>query len=508
MADEPVRKDSHFERMQKSLLRNPTSRIGIAISVVALFLSVFFLILDFLGGATNPYTGILTFFVFPGILFAGIVITIVGAILERRNRRLRQPAAVPRFPVVDLNDPSRRRHFIWVAAFFILFFLLSSVGGYRAYHFSDSVTFCGKACHEVMEPEFTTYSNSPHARVACVACHIGPGADWFVRSKLSGMYQVYATTFDKYPRPIPTPIENLRPAQETCEQCHWPKQFFGAVQKENRHYLMDEENTPWTIQLLIKVGGGDPTFGKVGGIHWHMSIENKIEYVATDDQRQNIAWVRKTDENGTVTIYESVEEPLENPPEAYEIRTMDCIDCHNRPTHIFRSPREAINVALQTRRIDRDLPYVKMKGVELLAEQYGSTDEARRAIADGLNAFYKAEYPQIYEQKKAAIGDAVEELSRIYRNNFFPAMNSRWDIYPDNVGHLIWKGCFRCHNGNHLSEAEQSISKDCNACHIIISQGTEEETAVSLAGLEFRHPVDIGEAWREMACHECHTGAI
>lgn len=487
-------------------MQNKASVTGMILGGSAFLLFLLFLFVDFLRGGSSIYTGIVTYFILPIFLILGLGITIVGALIERHRRHLEYPERIPLFPRLDLNNPGHRRTFTWVIGLTAAFFLFSAVGSYRAYHFSDSVAFCGQTCHSVMKPEFTAYKNSPHARVACVDCHIGPGAGWFVRSKLSGMYQIYATALDKYPRPIPVPIKNLRPAQETCEQCHWPKQFYGAVQKENHHFLPDEENTPWVIKLLIKVGGGDPTFGQVGGIHWHMSIENTIEYVATDKLRQNIAWIRKTDENGTVTIYESEEEPLSKQPEAHEIRTMDCIDCHDRPTHIFRSPSGAVNLALQTYRIDPSLPYVKSKAVELLAGEYKSTEEALRTIADELNAYYKSEYPEVYETNRAAIEAAVDELENIYRNNFFPVMNVRWDTYPDNVGHLIWKGCFRCHDERHVTKAGQVTGRDCNACHIIFSQGTGEEKAVSLEGLEFRHPVDIAEAWKEMNCNDCHTG--
>ena len=494
-------------KKKKPLLVNRMSIIGLIWTGITFFLLLFFLGLDFTVGSTSPYTGIVTYFVLPFVLSIGVFLVVVGVVIRRLNIHRKYPEDMPLFPALDLNSPKARRNLLWIAGISVVFILIGSVGGYRAYHFSDSVSFCGTTCHEVMSPEFTAYSNSPHARVECVECHIGPGAGWFVRSKLSGMYQVYATAFDLYPRPIPVPIKNLRPAQETCEQCHWPKQFYGAVQKENYHFLSDENNTPWLIRMLIKVGGGDPTFARVGGIHLHMSIENKIEYIATDPQNQNIIWIRKTDENGTVTVYESEDEPLEGGPEDYEIRTMDCIDCHDRPTHIFRSPMEAVNLSLQTGRIDPELPYAKREATELLARDYETVDIALQTISDEFNAFYKSEYPELYEAKKSVIEAAVDELENVYRNNFFPEMKVRWDVYPNNIGHLMWKGCFRCHDEQHKTKAGQIIDRDCNSCHIIISQGNEEETAVDLHGLEFKHPEDIDEAWKEMDCHECHTGA-
>ncbi|RJP20306.1 MAG: cytochrome C [Candidatus Abyssobacteria bacterium SURF_5] len=494
--------------MDRSLLRNKLSLIGIGLAIISFFLAVYLLALSMFARDTNPYTGIITFFVLPMHIIFGVFLIILGMILERRRRRRQAPEEIPLFPVIDFNSPRTRRYLFWTVGLFVGFLLFSAVGSYEAYHFTDSTTFCGRICHQVMEPEFTAYQNSPHARVACVDCHIGPGADWFVKSKMSGMYQIFATTFHTYPQPIPTPIEDLRPAQETCEQCHWPKQFYGAVQKEIHHFMADEENTPWTINLLLKVGGGNPTYGEVGGIHWHMAISNKIEYIATDEARQEIAWIRQTDPDGRVTIYQSEEAPLEGSPESYEIRTMDCIDCHNRPTHIFRSPSAAMNIALQTGKIDRSLPNIKERGVDVLAAKYETKEAALAAISQEIDAYYQENYPDIYYAKPTEITKAIDAIKTIYGDNFFPYMNARWDVYPENVGHFIWKGCFRCHDGKHVSEEGTAINNDCDSCHVIISQGTGEQKAVSLDGLEFKHPVDIGEAWKEMNCSECHTGAL
>lgn len=495
-------------KFDRSLLSNAISLVGAGLALLSFCLNIYLLGISVFSADANPYTGILTFFILPIFIMLGIFLVVLGVYRERRRRHREAPEHVPHFPVMDLNSPRVRRSILWVVGLFGAFMLFSAIGSYHAYHFTDSTTFCGRICHQVMQPEFTAYQNSPHARVACVNCHIGPGADWFVKSKLSGMYQIFATTFNTYPRPIPTPIENLRPAQETCEQCHWPKQFYGAVQKENHHFLPDEQNTPWTINLLLKVGGGNPTFGEVGGIHWHMAIGNKIEYVATDEARQNIPWVRQTDEKGNTIVYQSEDEPLEGAPEDYSIRTVDCIDCHNRPTHIYRSPSAAMNIALHTGKIDRTLPNIKEKAIDFLTEEYPTKEEGLQSVAEKVHAYYQKNYPDIYQLRRPAIEQAAMGVQDIYRDNFFPYMNVKWDVYPDNIGHFMWKGCFRCHDGKHKSKEGLVINNKCDSCHIIISQGSGEQKAVSLEGLEFKHPVDIDEAWKEMNCNECHTGAL
>src|SRR6185436_17997520 len=267
------------------LSRNLISEIGAGIAIVSLANLAFLIYLDLSGTHSNPYFGILTWIVAPAILIFGIATFLLGMLIERRRRRRAAPDSVPEYPRIDLNQRPTRVTLISTAIGLIVFVTASVVGSYQAYHYTDSDAFCGTMCHQVMHPEYTAYKQSPHARVGCAGCHIGPGAGWFVRSKLSGSYQVYSALMKKYPRPVPSPVQNLRPAQETCEQCHWPEKFFGAQLKTFDHYAYDEESTPRQAELLIKTGGGRPDTGPVSGIHWHMNIENETTYIATDRQR-------------------------------------------------------------------------------------------------------------------------------------------------------------------------------------------------------------------------------
>ena len=484
-----------------SLLNNWVSIFGIIISVCSLFAVLSLIAYDFFRGFTHPYLGILTYIVAPAFLCTGIAITLFGVWRERKTRRKLAPGEVPRHLKIDFNDSRQRNAFIATVVIAFIFLVLTSFGTYQTYHFTESVQFCGQTCHTVMKPEFTAYQNSPHARVTCTQCHIGPGAGWFVRSKLSGSYQVYATLTSKYPRPIPTPVKNLRPAQETCEQCHWPKKFFGAVERVNRHYLGDEQNSPWTIRLLMKIGGGDPSQGPTGGIHWHMNIANKIEYIAADEQRQIIPWVRLTAPNGKVTVFQSNDAPLSAEQLKLQPRVMDCIDCHNRPSHIYNPPARSVNVAMGTGHLDTSIPFIKMNAVEVLTVEYKSSSEALKKIEASMLEKYK-DFPD-----KTKVQKAVKEVQRIYSQNFFPEMKVDWRSYPNNVGHTIYPGCYRCHDGKHASSEGKIISHNCTSCHTIIAQGNEEPPkTISPEGLEFEHPVDIGDVWKEMNCSECHTG--
>jgi len=484
------------------LYQNWISLAGMILAASSFFAVLSLIAIDIGSGTASPYMGILTYLVAPAFLVTGLALIVIGILVERRQRRKLAPGEVPRHPRIDFNKPRHRNGFVIASVVAFVFLLTSAFGSYQTYHFTESVTFCGKTCHTVMLPEYTAYQHSAHARVTCVQCHIGPGAGWFVKSKLSGTYQVYATIFNKYPKPIPTPIRNLRPAQETCEQCHWPQKFYGNAERVNTHYLNDEVNTAWTIRLLMKIGGGDPEWGQVGGIHWHMNIADKVEYIAADEARQVIPWVRITDRDGNVTVYQAAGSELSGAQvDSATPRRMDCIDCHNRPSHIYNAPTRAANIAIGTGRISTALPFVKRNAVALLTAEYETTPDALQAIADGFADTYRG------QADSATIGQAAAELQRIYQENFFPEMKVSWRAYPNNLGHTLFPGCYRCHDGQHTSADGKVISHACNACHIILSQGSgPEPQLISPEGMEFRHPIDIGEMWRQVNCAVCHTG--
>ncbi|NOT47796.1 MAG: cytochrome C, partial [Acidobacteria bacterium] len=286
-----------------SLLRNYLSFAGIAI-VAASFTSIVLLVLmEISGGTENPYTDLITFIFIPSILVFGLFIAFVGALLERRRRRKNPLGLVARYPILDLNDSGRRRTFLVFLVLAFVFLFMSAFGSYRAYEYTESVTFCGQACHAVMKPEFIAYNASPHAKVRCVECHVGGGAEWYVRSKFSGMRQLYGVITNDYNKPIQTPVYNMRSANETCQKCHWSEKFHGDQLKIFNHYGYDEKSSLNQTRMLIKVGGGSAEGGQVGGIHWHMNIANEVTFVAADDKLQNIPWVRMKGADGKVVEY-------------------------------------------------------------------------------------------------------------------------------------------------------------------------------------------------------------
>jgi len=481
------------------LSRNLVSQCGLVILIVALANLAFLIYLDATQTHGNPYMGILTWIIAPAILIFGILLYIAGMLLERRRRRRLAPDEVTAFPTIDLNERRTRLTLLGSTVAIILFVTMTVFGSYQVYQYTDSDAFCGTVCHRVMNPEYTAYSLSPHARVGCVSCHVGGGASSYLRSKVNGAHQVYGIVTDRFPRPIPTPVANLRPARETCEQCHWPEKFWGRQWKVFDHYQYDEANSPVEVQMLVNTGGGSSAGGVGNGIHWHMNLANEITYIATDQERQKIPWVRLRNlRTGQVTEYRAQDTPLSASQIASaRKRRMDCVDCHSRPAHIFVSPDRAVDSAILAGRIDRSLPFVKQQSVGALAKDYPTTAAGLQSVGSALAAYYQKSYPAVYQSKRSSIEGATAALRQIFSTTRFPEMRADWRAHPNNIGHMASLGCFRCHDDQHVSADGKRIPKDCTVCHAILSDGK---------AAEFKHPVDLGDL-RIVNCADCHTGA-
>ncbi len=493
MTHEP--RTAHVTRPR--LFRNWLSLAGAVLAVSAFFAFLLLFAIDLLSHNGNPYMGILAYVVAPGFLFLGLGLMLAGVWLQRRHLRRVAPEAKPHRLSFDLSRPADRRKLGCFVAGSVVFLLCTAIGSYQSYQVSESVGFCGQACHTPMKPEFTAYQLSPHARVGCVDCHVGHGAEAFLKAKWNGVHQLVGVMTGDFERPIKTPIRNLRPARETCEQCHWPQKFSGNLDRTYQHFLADETNTPFAVRLTLKVGGADRAQGRPGGIHWHVSEANRIEYIATDARRQIIPWIRVTDLQGVVTEYRAPQ--FTNAIRDSEVRTMDCLDCHNRPAHRFLSPNEATDLALAQGKIDRALPWVKSNIVEVLTQTY---DTEARAL-EQISATLRANYPGT-----AAVEPLVKQVQTLYAQNFFPEMKADWRAYPENIGHKDWPGCFRCHDGSHkAADGKKKIpASDCTSCHAILAQGAGADLErLNPKGSAFIH---VDAEYGDFDCASCHTGAF
>jgi hypothetical protein len=491
------------------LWNNYISIFGLYVAMLGVILLVTFGLFSVVSPSANPYVDIVGYLALPGILVAGLVIVPLGMLLKRWRLRRRDPTqrTTARLPHVDLNDPRQLRAAKVFLGSTVMILPVVGVSGYHGYHYTDSSEFCAKVCHSVMEPEATAYAFSSHARVTCAECHIGSGASWFVKSKVSGLRQVLATWRESYSRPIPPAISELRPARETCEQCHWPQKFYGAQLKRIPHFASDESNTQRDVVMLLHTGGGDSVHGMAEGIHNHTSIGVRIEYIATDERLQDIPWLKLTDRSGNEHIYRSDGRPSSDPRPEGQLRKLDCMDCHNRPAHKFPVPQSGVNSAIRAGWIDDRLPFVKREAIRALVQPYPDRATAEERIGASIAAYYREQHPQVWSDDISLVNRTIDAVRDIYNRSFFPYMRVDWRTYPDNIGHMYTPGCFRCHDGQHVNERGEKIGHACNLCHAFLNPTGTGET-VHLEEGSFNHPWPLEGVHASINCYRCHDGGV
>ncbi len=476
-----------FQLFIRGIMTNWTGTVGVALTTSAFLLFVFFELLQIAGILTNSYVGLISYMALPALFLLGLILVPLGWWQFRRaTGRSTSELLTQRFPD-DMTKAKRLGSSLMgmIALLTVVNILFIGIGGARMLHFMDSPKFCGTACHSVMEPEWVAYQNSPHAHVRCVDCHVGEGAAALLDAKLNGLWQVVSATFDLYERPIPTPVHQLRPARETCEKCHWPDKFYGDRIKSFQTFRFDQESTPRYTTLALKIGSGAADIR--GTIHWHIAEANEVRYRAADEKRLTMEWVeiKRGDEFHRYTNRKAAEHPAEEPAEAEAlVRSMDCVDCHNRPTHIYEAPEAAVDQALASGRISRALPFAKKVGLGALLGRYGPTK------ADGLRGIENAVRGHYLREEHNApvnlqdVDLMVAELQEIFSRNIFPGMNVGWNTYPSHLGHENEVGCFRCHNQDMVDEAGQTIPYDCTLCHSILAMDSKTEFQFLLPAVE------------------------
>jgi hypothetical protein len=478
----------------RGLATNWIGATGVVLTTTAFVLFLFMEILLLLGVVTNAYVGLITYLALPLMFIVGLVLIPVGWRVYRRATGLSTRELLDaRFPVDMIESrPLGSRVVVWVVGLTLLNLLFLGAGTGRMMHYMDQPVFCGTACHEVMHPEWTTYQQSPHARVKCVDCHVGEGAGALIDAKLNGLWQIVSATFDLYDRPIPTPVHQLRPARETCEECHWPEHFYGTRINVATRHEFDESSTALHTTLALKVGSGSGE--EPGQIHWHIAEANQVRYASVDDRREEMVWVevRKGEEFWRYTNRRIADDDRGGEASAHQaVRTMDCVDCHNRATHIYESAEGAVDRLMAAGALPRGLPFAKRQYLAALSGGYADTEAAMRGIERSLYGHYSREYPRRSAGWGAAIDTAVEALQGAYRRNVHPRMNVSWGSYPDHRGHRGGGGCFRCHNPDLVDSYGEAIPYDCTLCHSILSFGSPDR-------FQFLQPVHEEDPDRKM----------
>ena len=455
MPDPPVN-DNPKRPILMLLTSHWVSMLGVALVTTAGFSWLFAAPTELRGHTSNPYIGIVLFIIIPVVFVAGLMLIASGLFLARRRVEKGLLTAANRQTYL-------RRLAIFFAATTAINIVIGTQGTYRAVEHMETAQFCGQSCH-VMKPEFTAHRNSSHANVLCVDCHVAPGATGWVESKKAGTRQLIDVLFRRVQYPIESALESNRlvPSRLTCEQCHWPQKFDSTKLRVIFHFQADATNTQTQTVLTMLTGGGD-----LGGIHGkHLSPGIEIHYAAADAKRQTIPWVeyrnRNTGETRSFLADGSTSKSVASLPR-YQ---MQCVDCHNRPTHTFELPERAVDRAMGLGHISPTLPYVKKKAMELLKINYATNQDAASDIPVRLAGFYRDKYPAISSQRASDISKAGAEIADIYNRNVFPDLKVTWGTYPNNLGHTDFPGCFRCHDGSHsTSDKKATITQDCNTCH-------------------------------------------
>jgi len=472
-------------RLVFQLGNNWMSLAGAAMTTSSAFVLVWFWFMEITSPRSiHPYMGIILFLILPALFLVGLLLIPIGLLRERRKRKAAGEAATP-LQAVDFRQPGVRRLLTVVGVLTFINVSILGTAGLKGVEYMDSNQFCGLTCHTVMSPEYTAFLDSPHSRVGCAQCHIGHGAPALVRAKISGSRQLFAVAFGTFSRPIPSPVEHLRPARETCEQCHWPQKFTNDKLIVRTKFAEDEANTATTSILLLKIGGHTPN--GTTGIHGrHLDAMERISYITTDARRQEIPKVIYRDDNGQMVEYVT-EDFKKLPKETVDkatVRKMDCIDCHNRPTHAFHLPDRALDKALAEKRMSAELPFLKKQALELLKVDYPDQKAAAAKIPVALAEYYRTAYPEIYKQKRAQVDTAGEVVKAIYLRNVFPEMKITWGTHPNNIGHEEAVGCFRCHDGNHTATDGRTIKADCDTCHTILAQDEKDPKILKDFGMK------------------------
>ncbi len=456
---------------------NPVTLIGSGLTTASAITLLSYWMMQMVGHRfANPYLGIIFVLFLPALFVGGLLLVPIGMLLRRQA--LRQAGQIPAsYPALHLDDPLFRHGVIVVLAATFVNFIIVGLSSYRGVAYMDSPRFCGQSCH-VMAPQWTAYRESPHSHVDCVQCHVGSGMESYIQAKVNGTRQLVEVAFHTWPTPIRATLNNLRPARETCEQCHSPTRFVGEKLLVKTTFGDDEKNSVTRTVLVLHLGGVD-SVSHFSGIHGHHL--NHFEYVATGADEQTIIAVTATNPDGTTTQYVSTDW---KGPIRGVTRTMDCMDCHNQATHVFQTPQEAIDEAMLDGSPSPDLPFVHKEGLQLIQAKYSSQAEAGRKIVAGLDDFYRTKYPDVWTSQRPKIDAAARRLVAIYDRNVYPQMKITWGTYPNNIGHMAYPGCFRCHDGNHVSRDGKTLSNDCSLCHNLLATDETHPGVLNDLGLQ------------------------
>ncbi len=451
----------------RGVSQNIIGKIGVALSTSAFVMFLLMEVAWFTGMVTNAYIGLISYLALPILFILGLILIPLG---WKHQQKLTGKSAAE---LMDerFDEEGIKAGFAGSGLFQtigiltlvnILFMILAST---QTLHFMDEAEFCGTACHSVMNPEWQTYQVSSHANVNCVECHVGAGAKALMDSKINGLWQMISLSFKLYERPIPTPVHQLRPARETCEKCHWPAKHYGDELIKYVRYTNDEVTQPIYTTLALKI---DAEIGSEQvGVHWHIAEGVQVRYGSVDANRERIQWVEAIYPDGSKQRYTNTRINANTP--ILEEREMDCVDCHNRATHVYLEPEIIVDRMLEDGLIPKDLPFIRREALDALRTSSPDKSKGAEQVSRHLPAYYRSNYPAIYYGRLNELLNIGEILKTEYNRYIHPNMNIGWGVYPSKLGHQKGGGCFRCHNKNMQTADGQAVAYDCTVCHDIFA---------------------------------------
>ena len=445
---------------------NWIGRLGVAATTASFLLFLLFELASLLGIVTNAYVGLISYLTLPAAFVAGLVLVPLGwwrqmKVTGKSSTELLQE----RF---DRGDLERRRIgsqvFRVVLVLTAVNVLFLGAGSTQMLHYMDQAEFCGTACH-VMAPEWAAYGDSPHANVDCVECHVGEGVKGLYESKISGLRQTVLYVLGTHHKPVPTPVHQLSPADETCLHCHSvPDRTELAIRSRARHDF-DAESTPLYSTVAFDLGRRTDRPGP----HWHAREDVEVRYASKDDARETVLWVEVREGDGPVRRF-AYDGPWHEPAGDETPRVVDCVDCHNRVAHRFEPAERAVDRLITEGTLPRVLPEIKEVALAAITADYPDREAAQVGIARALRNAWHGEQRTVVTALQPEMDRAIAALQATHARNVHPEMAIGWGTYPDHNGHAApGRGCFRCHNPDLVDETGTAIGSECTTCHAILA---------------------------------------
>lgn len=380
-----------------------------------------------------------------------------------------------------------------------------------------SDTFCGQTCHRAMAPQDVAHLSSVHAVVPCVGCHVGSGAWNHVTVKLRGAQHLWALLRNDFARPIRATDVRSRVTDDRCLACHSLARIPQSKLRQLPRYLYDESNSAWQVSLTLHIGALERSSTSGGGVMWHMAKPSRVRFASTDPAAALIPWVRVQRADGSATTYVARNTTLDRSAlDQLPQRDLTCTECHNRTGHDLTPLDSALDRALFNGEISSSLPSVKRRISQVLAEGDRLDGDVVSRLQNDLQREAQLEDPMLAQLRRSEVSHTAAFAARLHANTVFPALRVLWGSYPTEIGHRFARGCFRCHDGEHVDSSGKAIPNDCDStCHAPPRMGPIDPSRIDAdPEADSWHPWQLPIAeprivdHDRLVCSDCHANGL